>query len=186
MDRDMETVEKLKREGDIKMKVFVINGYPGAGKDTFVNYCKDFYPQTINIITSQPVQNIFKDLGWEGAKTPEIRKALAELKEDTDELFDTSFRYVKNNIEWMEDDHIYKYSVFIHCREPKNIKRYVEAYEAKAIFIASDRHDKITNPSDRDVANYKYDIVIDNNGTLDELREKAREFVNVYVKEEEQ
>ena len=43
----------------------------------------------------------------------------------------------------------------------------------------SDKCEKITsNDSDANVENYVYDYYIDNNGTLEELEEKALEFIN--------
>jgi dephospho-CoA kinase len=55
----------------------------------------------------------------------------------------------------------------------------VKKLNAKTILMKRDSVKHITsNMADENVFNYDYDIVIENNGTLEELKEKAKLFVN--------
>jgi hypothetical protein len=165
------------------MKIFVINGYPGAGKNLFTSLCNQHANVFVqDIITSDPVKRAFQELGWKGEKTPEIRDGMALMMEVTNKLFDTSFNYVNRELNKLtlknqRDDSIW---AFIHCREPENIKRYVDAYDAKTVYIAraSQRPGpEIVNKSDKNVAYYKYDYIIDNNYGIPELQEEVKKFV---------
>jgi hypothetical protein len=69
--------------------------------------------------------------------------------------------------------------MFVHIREIDEIKKVKERVALKTILVTSTRVEKITsNSSDANVENYEYDYYIKNDGTLDELRETAKEFVD--------
>ena len=76
---------------------------------------------------------------------------------------------------------IYKNSIlFLHIREPKEIQRVKEAFNAITLFIKNDNVADITsNMADANVKNYDYDVIIDNSGSLEELAYKAKEFINI-------
>lgn len=66
--------------------------------------------------------------------------------------------------------------MFIHIREPEEIKRAVEVFGAKTLLIKRDDYDNITtNSSDANVENYKYDYIIYNK-SLEQLEKDAKEF----------
>lgn len=69
--------------------------------------------------------------------------------------------------------------VFIMCREPKEIERFERELNAKSLLIrrASVEFEQQSNHADSEVLNHKYDYIIENNGTVDELKEKAKEFL---------
>ena len=71
--------------------------------------------------------------------------------------------------------------LFLHIREPEEIAKAVnefKEYDVKTILVKRDSVKHITsNMADENVYNYEYDIVIDNSGTLEELKEKANCFV---------
>ena len=63
------------------MKVFCTNGIAQAGKDTFVNLLAEH----TNLVVSRhstvdPVSDLYKDMGWDGAKDSKSRTALNTLK----------------------------------------------------------------------------------------------------------
>lgn len=159
------------------MKVFIINGYPGSGKDTFVGYCSKF-ARVANYVTSTPAKLALKLLGWDGVtKTPEIRKTLAELMEFSEQNFDGVYNSTIINVElvasWKNTQ-----AMFIHCREPRNIERYKKYFNAKTIFIQRNScKQQYNNNSDNEVEKYAYDIIIPNNGTLLQLQAQAKLFV---------
>ena len=69
--------------------------------------------------------------------------------------------------------------VFIMCREPKEIERFERELNAKSVLIrrASVEFEQQSNHADSEVLNHKYDYIIENNGTVDELKEKAKGFL---------
>lgn len=74
--------------------------------------------------------------------------------------------------------------MFIHIREPEEIKRAADAFGAKTLLIKRAGLNNITtNYSDANVDNYPYDFVIENS-TLEELETQAKEFVNKVSKGE--
>lgn len=160
------------------LKVIVINGLPGSGKDTFVemmDMAKKF-EVVYNLHTSDPVKEALMCLGWDGKiKTPQVRDLLAWLLEKSNEVFDTSFEYLLDKVKGYYLSGNKDMILFVHSREPHNIKRIVERFKAMTILIVRDNIELegITNNSDKNVANYVYDKIIYNNGTKENLYDEA-------------
>lgn len=160
------------------MKVVVINGPAQAGKDCFCQLCKDSFEDKIYSISSVDlVKTAAKILGWNKEKTDINRKALSDLKDLADKYFDSSYNYIKNMIEYYEDI-IPDGVLFIHIREPEQIERITNDFNGYSLLIKNDRVNLVlTNHADREVYNYKYDYIIENNGTIEDLKQKAIEFI---------
>lgn len=166
------------------MKIFVINGYPGSGKDEFVRLCAQHSKiPVVNYVTSTPAKLALHLLGWRGEeKTPEIRKALADLMELSETLFNGVIAATEAKLIRAMEDYGDNCIVFIHCREPRNIDYYREKHGAVTVFINRDdtKQKRFSNESDANVENYEYDIVIQNNKSLKMLEQKAVYFVGRY------
>lgn len=69
---------------------------------------------------------------------------------------------------------------FIDDREPEHIQRLKEKLNAVTVLIRrpGDENIETSNHADANVFSYWYDYTIDNNGTLEELEEKVRDFLN--------
>lgn len=165
-------------------QVFVINGSGGVGKDTFVdlvtielnNIMKRFYT-VINFSSIDKVKQIAKEIGWNGQKTEKDRKFLSDLKILTSKYCDMPFQSMKEKVDEFQTD---KKSIFLflHIREPEEISRAVKAFNAKTILIRRNSVKHITsNMADENVFNYDYNFIIDNDGTIGELKDKAKEFI---------
>lgn len=159
---------------------FCINGYPQAGKDSFVELCKLIYGNCYNFSTVDFVKQVAFYCGWNGKKTDKDRKFLSDLKKILAEWDDIPFRSVVNKIKSLED----KYQdndclVFIHVREPAEIQRFVDTLGSKTILIrrAAIEDYYQSNSSDANVLQFNYDYEIRNDGTLFELKSKARDFL---------
>lgn len=163
-------------------QIFIINGSGGSGKDTFVKYIKHFMYKQFkeNVWTYDSVWRIkrfAREIGWDGRKTEKDRKFLAELKKILVEYNDNPFNDIKKQIKkFNNNDSVF---LFIHIREPNEIKRVVEMFGAKTILIKRNNIEQITsNTSDANVEEYlSYDYIIENDGTLKELKEKAEKFI---------
>ena len=162
-----------------KPKVVVINGYPESGKTSFVNFCYKHSPSVVELYTSYPAKKALMALGWNGSKNAVTRKALADLKVMSNNLFDGSMRHVLNRLAKMNITE--ETVVFIHCREPKEIARFVKLLDAKTLLITrAICNKKYNNPSDNGVESYKkYDHIISNDGSLEELEAKALGFMSM-------
>ena len=158
-------------------KIIVVNGYPSSGKTEFENFIAKHIPSTI-YSSIDPVKNYAKHyFGWNGEKTEERRRFLSELKTFLVEEFDLIFNEINNRVNtfYISENEV----MMIDSREPKEIERFKKTFKATTVFIKNDRVVKITsNNSDANVENYTYDYYIDNDGTLEELEQKAIDFIN--------
>lgn len=77
-----------------------------------------------------------------------------------------------------------KFVIFVHCREPEEIARFVKDYDATTILICrpgTDNNEQ-SNHADNEVLNYSYDFHIFNDSTLDNLKETAIFFLEKILK----
>ena len=168
------------------MRVIVVNGEPQSGKSTFENYCFALNPIYVRIFSSiQPIKEIAQQCGWNGAKEPKDRKFLADLKQLLIEYNNFPFNQIVNYIElqkrWMEnrDYDENKLIFFIDVREPSEIQKLRDKYNAQVILIERAAANSLDNSADKK-ENFNrdlYDMVISNNGTLEQLEAQAREFM---------
>lgn len=167
-------------------KIIVINGFPEAGKDEFIKSFALSCPYEVeNYSTVEKYKKLLKSWGWTGDKSPEIRKALSELKRIDKELFDGPFQELRHFIYKYCDLRFNDYVLFIHCREPEEIERIKYAFSAISLLIV--RKDQETylfsNSSDEGVVHHKYDSIIFNDGTKNFI-EKAFLFQQMIIEEE--
>lgn len=157
-------------------EIVVINGSGGVGKDTFVQFCGEYVP-IMNISSVDKVKEAAKVLaGWNGEKDEKSRKFLSDLKELGIEYNDAPFKYISNMAEKFKNSD--KQIMFVHIRESEEIEKCKKCLNAKTLLITNKNVAAInTNISDRDVNKYKYDYHISNDGTLEELKQKAKEFI---------
>ena len=167
------------------MKYFIINGRPRSGKDTFVNFCLEELGAFGKLISTVDfVKKIATECGWDGTKDLKNRKFLSDLKDLLTNWGDVPYKKTLQEIDmfkfdlncWNVSD---KGVVFIMCREPKEIERFERELNAKSLLIrrASVEFEQQSNHADSEVLNHKYDYIIENNGTIDELKEKAKDFL---------
>ena len=168
------------------MQVVVINGMPRAGKDQFVQFCQKHMTWCKNISTVDFVKQAANFCGWDGTKTPKNRAFLSDLKNLLTKWDDVPFKRVKRVAENYNSEAIsYDFDtdevlVFVHCREPEEIAKFVREMNAITLLIRREaiESNEQSNHSDAEVFNYNYDYVVENNGTLEELEESAVAFLH--------
>ena len=172
-------------------QIFIINGSGGSGKDSFIEIVdKQFWEKcaVANYSSVTKVKEIAKAIGWDGSKTERDRKFLSDLKLLTIEYNDMPMNDMKKMTNYFMNIHVdipTPRILFLHIREPEEIAKAInefKEYNAKAILIKRDSIKHIvSNMADRNVYDYNYDIVINNDGTLEELEEKAKCFMNDFL-----
>ncbi len=151
--------------------VIIINGAGGVGKDTLCAIAdKNF--KVRNISSVDPIKEIATMCGWRGEKTDKARKFLSDLKMLTVNYNDFPTNWAKAQFDdfLTTDEEI----LFVHIREPEEIRKYVNATEgrAKALLIRGGertRHTAYGNASDDGVENYSYDYYFVNDKPLSEV-----------------
>ena len=72
--------------------------------------------------------------------------------------------------------------LLIDIREPDEIARAAKTFGAETILVRRANAKKIdSNHADRNVENYVYDYIIENNGTLEQLDDVAYQFIKYTV-----
>jgi dephospho-CoA kinase len=167
------------------MKVILINGAGGSGKDTFVELLKTYFLNTNiveNISTIDDVKFLAHRMGWDGVKDERGRQFLADLKNAWTKYNNgANERVLEKIVKWNSDENISSksYLVFIHCREPEALSWFVEKLKKRKIQVCSLYVERLgieefSNSADKNVNQFSYDIVIHNNGTLDDLENIAK------------
>jgi hypothetical protein len=130
----------------------------------------------LNISTVDLIKQAAKILGWNEQKDEKGRKFLSDLKDLATEYSDLSVSYISKTILQVQEDGTE--AIFVHCREPKELARLKERFDAITLLIKNNRVKPIeSNHADRDIEQYKYDFVIENNEGLLELTKKASDFI---------
>lgn len=158
-------------------QVFIINGSGGVGKDTFVELVsKVFNLSVMNFSSVDKVKEIARIIGWNGGKAERDRKFLSDLKLLCTDYNNMPFNSMSEKVkEFTESNTV---MLFLHIREPEEIEKARIAFGAKTVLIKRNTIKHITsNMADGNVFNYQYDIIVDNDGNLEDFKKKAVQFV---------
>lgn len=166
--------------------VIVINGKPQSGKDTFCKYvekwCEENEKECTIWSTIDFEKELFADItGREynlNSETIESDRAfLSEFKQLLNKYFDITYESFINLIDFFPG------VLLIHSREWDEILNFGIYCEQNNIpfitlYIDNPNGKEYNNNSDKNCDNNKeeYDIIIENTGTLEELKENAKQF----------
>lgn len=158
-------------------KIFIQNSVGGSGKDTWAEFVGKYIPTYKYSIIDLP-KEAAKVLGWNGSKDEKDRRFLSDIMDLSTEYNDSPFRDVLSVVTDFKNNLIEDEVLFIDMRDPKDITRAVRDFGAKTILIRNPNVNKIkSNHADANVENYKYDYIIENDGTLNQLDKVAKLFV---------
>lgn len=170
-------------------QIFIINGFGGVGKDTFVSYVTTElndkvkrFNTVVNFSSVDKIKEIAREIGWNGGKTEKDRKFLSDLKVLAGNYNDMPFQSLRDKVDDFKTEDSKSILLFLHIREPEEISRAVKEFSAKTILMKRESVEHIiSNVSDKNVFDYKYDYVIENNGDKRELYETAKSFLKEVV-----
>ena len=151
-------------------KVFITNGSGGNGKDTFAEilnkYISAFKYSSIDL-----VKEMYESIGIDrNNKSEKKRKLYSDTKDMLTKYDDIPFKDISSFVTDFKNNMIETEVLLIDIREPSEIARAVEAFGAEAILIRNPNVEKIeSNHADANVENYKYDYIIENDGSLEQL-----------------
>lgn len=174
--------------------VVIINGSGTAGKDTVVDIVDEKVYNTFiyNISSIDRVRSAAEILGWRGCKGENDREFLHQLKMLASKYYDHSFHYMFFQYEHynkMCGNLLGKHLIgFFHIREPEEIEKFKQSIQESGghvltMLVKRDNIDKFNNDADKNVENYQYDYVIENNGTLEDLERSVVRLFNNILKE---
>ena len=173
------------------MKIIVINGQGGVGKDTFVGYCGYEDEGVYSFSMVDGIKRTAESLGWVGGKELKDRKFLSDLKDLAAEYNDFPFKDTLNNIrraamnyKWYHDCSN-ELICFVHARELEDIDRWIYDYGARALIIRrSEVEGNYGNHADDNVFEADYNYTIWNNDNLYQLKDAAKDFITQIRNEE--
>ena len=168
--------------------IYIVNGFPGSGKTTFEDkVCQIVGDGSFGfkLSTVDFVKSLARQCGWDGTKDLHNRKFLSDLKDLLTQWDDVPYKKIENSIELIKADFreydidFEKAAIFVDCREPEEIKKLCDGLNAKSLLIrrGCDVNTETSNHADAEVLNYNYDIIINNDGTLYDLTQKAFQFI---------
>jgi hypothetical protein len=171
------------------MKIFVINGVGGSGKDTFVRACDNEIPCALtstidNIKLMLKSAGIYigdftPNYGWiNEIKGPKERKLLSSIKNILTNYNDFSMKSLAKNIYNLELDGFVV--IFIMVREFDEMIRIVNAHQAKTILIKSNRIPICETEQsflDQIPKDYVWDYTFSNNDNKLSFTTKAKEWL---------
>ena len=158
----------------MKKAVIVINGAGGVGKDTLCDLAAKHF-KVYNVSSITPIKEIAALCGWDGSKDDKSRKFLADLKRISVEYNDYPTLWAKERYKEFtaSEDEV----MFLHIREPEEIKKFVSATEgaAKTLLVRGGARMTKTNygnAADDSVEQYEYDYYYVNENALDVAEEE--------------
>ena len=172
--------------------VVFVNGYPRAGKDSFVDACHHHLigiGKAVDAFSSiTPVIDLLRLGGIDtSAKTDADRKLLADVGFALEEH--SAFRTeacISFCVERMRRSQAggYESVVFLHIREPANIRRVrgklaTLGIDSTVIRVTGQREIRPQNVADTAVEGIDYDATVSNNGTLEDLSLEAARWLKM-------
>jgi len=166
-----------------------INGMAGSGKDTFAAMAAE-HVESIgadivvhNVSSVDRVKQAARLLGWHGDKDNKSRQFLSDIKDLATAYSNSPFKYMTGHVERAN-----RAIVFLHIREPEEITAIVEWCKTHMIHCQTLKISRtsvdIVDNNTGDVGStlpYDYDIQVNNNLALAELRLAAEEVVNTWI-----
>ena len=171
--------------------LIIINGLGGSGKSSFIELCWHYCEkEKVGIVrelsTVDYVKKIARLCGWDGSKSEHNRIFLSDLKKAFAKWDNTPIKTIFNEITntIAKNPEEKNFFFFVNSREPEDIKQILSIEQEKGYRVATlkvERSGLKTNEVPElinDIINMKSDYFIKNNGTIDDLKSEAKDFIN--------
>lgn len=171
------------------MKVICISAKAQHGKDTAAQLLKE-YLESINkrvlIIHYADLLKFIctKFFGWDGNKDEAGRTILQHVGTDTIRRQEPDYwvDFVVKFLKLFSND--WDYVLIPDCRFPNEAEKMMASFDTKVLRIYRPNFnnglstEQLAHPSETSMDNYKFDSIISNDGSLDELRQKLISFIS--------
>ena len=178
-----------------KTILVLINGHAGVGKDTFVDFCREYAEEThpcrvYNIHRSDAPKIALHSLGWKGEKNESARsllKHMVDFMEENGILNDYLDEQIRAAVKVNSKDII----IFYHVRDPKVMyelmDRYIEEENIFPISLLVKRDLKEQKEPDEwwgDLETAEYQMTLQLKNGLDSSKMAAQGFIDFLLDEE--
>lgn len=159
--------------------IFVLNGSPRSGKDTFCTLMEKYgvvkhysYVDFTRTMLDKMRVDYRK-------KTDKDRQLLETINNALETYDDIPMKDIGENVLYAISKADFRnLFIFVDIRKPENIKRFLEKYpDAKTLYIDDGKELSNATESDHSVKDYDYDYYIMNDSSLDDLQKKVDSFV---------
>ena len=159
-------------------KIYITNGSGGNGKDTFAEFLSE-YISVFKYSSINLVKEMYESIGIDrNSKDEKKRKLYSDTKDMLTKYDDIPFKDITSIVTDFKNNKIEDEVLLIDIREPEEITRAVETFGAETILIDNPNVKKIeSNHADANVKDYNYDYIIENDGSLEQLKAMAKLFV---------
>ena len=163
-------------------KVYITNGSAGNGKDSFAEFLGKYVP-VYKYSSIDLVKEMYESIGIDrNNKDEKKRKLYSDTKDMLTQYDDIPFKDIASIVADFKNNKIEAEVLLIDIREPEEIARAEKTFGAETILVRRANAKKIdSNHADRNVENYVYDYIIENNGTLEQLEDVAYQFIKYTV-----
>lgn len=163
-------------------KIYILNGSGTAGKGELAKAISK-YITTYKYSSIDLVKEMYETIGIDrNNKDEKKRKLYSDTKDMLTQYDDIPFKDIASIVADFKNNKIEEEVLLIDIREPDEIARAEKTFGAETILVRRANAKKITsNHADRDVENYVYDYIIENNGTLEQLDDTAYQFIKYTV-----
>ena len=166
------------------MITLCISGKATSGKTTAAQIiCEEFLAESFAF--GDGVKRIALELGWNGKKDTRGRKLLQDIgrvgrEYNGDIWLNKSIQEAKSCAPWDKD----AICIFSDCRYPNESARVKqEMYNVITMRVERNGVKALKDDSETSLDNYgNWDIVVENNGSIEEFRSKIVEVVKCYLK----
>ena len=156
--------------------IFVLNGSPRAGKNTFVKLIPNAAHYSYVDLTRRMLDTEGIDYKF---KSNSARVMLETINNALEKYDDIPFKDICRIADDFINGYLGSKYLFIDIRKPENIKRFVEKYKGtRTVYVDDKKPLSNATLSDSVVADYEYDFYIDNSGSLEDLEQEAVRFIH--------
>lgn len=156
--------------------IFVLNGSPRAGKNTFVRLIPNAAHYSYVDLTRRMLNTEGIDYKF---KSNSARVMLETINNALEKYDDIPLKDICSITDDFLNGYLGADYLFIDIRKPENIVRYLKEFKgARTVYVDDKKPISNVTESDSVVADYKYDFYIDNSGSLEDLEQEAVRFIH--------
>lgn len=168
-------------------KIIVVNGPARSGKDSFAQFLKKHSPVPVfNHSTVGTIKLAAKFLGADEDiyKGEDERRLWSDMKDAWTRFCDGPFVEIIAKVEALKRrPNLPEFILIVHAREPEEIQKLKDYFREDFVSVLIERPTTEVpgNHADQNVGNFRYDVRINNNSTLDGLEVGTMKFVKIFA-----